>query len=113
MPRRTAPAAPPPRPADPRAALVPFPQLWPARVPLGRPLGPPVAVEAVSCGPYHTAAVTGDGVLYTWGDGLFGKLGHGSHDGAPAPRAVEGLRGCWVVGASCGWWVAGGAKALG
>ena len=34
-------------------------------------------VVAVSCGLYHTAAVTGDGTLYTWGENLSGQLGNG------------------------------------
>jgi alpha-tubulin suppressor-like RCC1 family protein len=43
-------------------------------------------VMAVSCGPYHTAAITEGGLLFTWGNGLFGKLGHGSHDSEYRPR---------------------------
>ncbi|KIY92016.1 putative E3 ubiquitin-protein ligase HERC2 [Monoraphidium neglectum] len=79
-------------------------QLWPARVHLSRPPCPQERVESVACGPYHLAAISSAGVLYTWGDGLFGKLGHGSHDSCAAPRAVDALRGSRVVGVSCGWW---------
>jgi hypothetical protein len=79
-------------------------QVLPARVPVGRLPGASVRIELLACGPYHLAAVSREGVLYTWGDGLFGKLGHGSHDSAAAPRVVEALRGSWVVGAACGWW---------
>lgn len=43
-------------------------------------------VSAVSCGPYHTAAIVEGGLLYTWGNGLFGKLGHGSHESEYRPR---------------------------
>ncbi|GIL48326.1 hypothetical protein Vafri_4613 [Volvox africanus] len=45
-----------------------------------------VKVLAVSCGPYHTAAITEGGLLYTWGNGLFGRLGHGSHRSEYRPR---------------------------
>ena len=45
----------------------------------------------VSCGPYHMAAVTASGRLFTWGDGFAGKLGHGSAESASAPRLVEAL----------------------
>ena len=43
----------------------------------------------VSCGPYHTAAVSAPGALFTWGDGLCGKLGHGTLDSCSEPRQVD------------------------
>ena len=42
----------------------------------------------VSCGPYHSAAVTSSGALFTWGDGLCGKLGHGDQQSISEPRQV-------------------------
>ena len=33
-------------------------------------------VTGVSCGHAHTAAMTNRGILYTWGDGDNGQLGH-------------------------------------
>jgi alpha-tubulin suppressor-like RCC1 family protein len=50
-------------------------------------------VSQVSCGPYHAAAIGSDGRLFTWGDGLFGKLGHGDHCSAFSPRFVTTLAG--------------------
>jgi alpha-tubulin suppressor-like RCC1 family protein len=47
----------------------------------------------VSCGPYHAAAIGSDGRLFTWGDGLFGKLGHGDHCSSHSPRFVTTLAG--------------------
>lgn len=45
----------------------------------------------MSCGPYHTAAYSNNGQLYTWGDGLCGKLGHGNWESTLVPKLVEGL----------------------
>ena len=42
----------------------------------------------VSCGSFHSAAVTSDGCLFTWGNGLCGKLGHGDHRSCSQPRKV-------------------------
>ena len=38
-------------------------------------------VFSVSAGDAHSAAVTADGSLYTWGHGWYGQLGHGVPDG--------------------------------
>jgi hypothetical protein len=50
-------------------------------------------VTCVTCGSYHTAAVTNRGDLYTWGGGMYGKLGHGKGAGCFTPKRVEGLVG--------------------
>jgi len=56
----------------------------------------------VTCGSYHTAAVTGNGDLYTWGGGMYGKLGHGNESGHSNPKRVEGLAGLVVSQIACG-----------
>ena len=58
----------------------------------------------VSCGPYHSAAVSLDGMLYTWGDGLCGKLGHSDWESYNTPKPVEALYGGEVKWVCCGWW---------
>ncbi|KYO41897.1 unc-45-like protein B [Alligator mississippiensis] len=63
-------------------------------------------VRQVNCGSRHTAAVTRQGELYTWGWGKYGQLGHGDRASSDQPRAVayfpaNGLRVEEVV---CGPW---------
>jgi len=59
-------------------------------------------VVQVTCGSYHTAAVAGNGDLFTWGGGMYGKLGHGNESGHSTPRRVEGLVGLAVSEIACG-----------
>ena len=63
-----------------------------------------VRVAAVSTGCEHSAAVTVDGALYTWGHGDGGRLGHGDHAQSPSPRLVEcvALMGCRATAVHCG-----------
>ncbi|BDA49523.1 probable E3 ubiquitin-protein ligase HERC2 at N-terminal half [Coccomyxa sp. Obi] len=61
-------------------------------------------ITQVSCGPYHTAAVSATGALFTWGDGLCGKLGHGTLDSCSEPRQVEALASKRVIHVACGVW---------
>jgi len=37
-------------------------------------------VQEVSCGSEHTAALTTQGLVYTWGEGEGGLLGHGDQE---------------------------------
>ena len=48
-----------------------------------------VVVVQVSCGSRHSAAVTADGVLYTWGSGTDGKLGHGNTESVYTPKVLS------------------------
>lgn len=61
-------------------------------------------VVQATCGSYHTAAVTEDGHLYTWGGGMYGKLGHGNEMGHSTPTRVEALfkDGIKVTSVACG-----------
>eukprot|EP00163_Fabomonas_tropica_P003533 TRINITY_DN1302_c0_g1_i2.p1 TRINITY_DN1302_c0_g1~~TRINITY_DN1302_c0_g1_i2.p1 ORF type:complete len:2219 (+),score=807.59 TRINITY_DN1302_c0_g1_i2:52-6657(+) len=56
----------------------------------------------IGCGSYHTAALTENGEVYTWGWGEDGRLGHGVEDNELTPRMVETLRGERVVQVACG-----------
>ena len=59
-------------------------------------------VTHVTCGSYHTAAVSSNGDLFTWGGGMYGKLGHGNESGHSTPRRVETLVGLTIVDIACG-----------
>ncbi|XP_071732483.1 PH, RCC1 and FYVE domains-containing protein 1-like [Rutidosis leptorrhynchoides] len=64
-------------------------------------------VDSVSCGEYHTCAVSSCGDLYTWGDGSHnaGLLGHGTDVSHWIPKRVSGpLEGIQVLSVSCGNW---------
>lgn len=45
----------------------------------------------LSVGYRHSAAVTEDGELYTWGEGEHGRLGHGDSNGRHIPTLVKDL----------------------
>eukprot|EP00929_Paragymnodinium_shiwhaense_P114655 TRINITY_DN83117_c0_g1_i1.p1 TRINITY_DN83117_c0_g1~~TRINITY_DN83117_c0_g1_i1.p1 ORF type:complete len:700 (+),score=159.05 TRINITY_DN83117_c0_g1_i1:182-2281(+) len=59
-------------------------------------------IRHVSCAEHHCAAVSESGVLYTWGGGQNGRLGHGGTDSEAFPKAVDALVGQHVVQVSCG-----------
>jgi E3 ubiquitin-protein ligase HERC2 len=60
-------------------------------------------VMQVSCGCSHTACITEDGSLYTWGSGGSGKLGHGSLATVAVPHHVYGSGDQITVGVvTCG-----------
>ena len=40
-------------------------------------------VVFVAAGGSHSAAITEDGALYTWGKGSYGRLGHGEQASVP------------------------------
>uniref|UniRef100_A0A1B0AIV8 HECT-type E3 ubiquitin transferase n=1 Tax=Glossina pallidipes TaxID=7398 RepID=A0A1B0AIV8_GLOPL len=46
---------------------------------------------ALGSGDSHTLAVTTTGLVFSWGDGDFGKLGNGSCNGSQPPQLIEAL----------------------
>jgi E3 ubiquitin-protein ligase HERC2 len=50
-----------------------------------------VKCVSVSCGATHTAALTEDGVVFTWGGGESGQLGHGEKQRVLVATPVRGL----------------------
>ncbi|XP_037631297.1 probable E3 ubiquitin-protein ligase HERC6 [Sebastes umbrosus] len=58
-------------------------------VPALKPLG----VSFISCGEAHTAVLTQDGEVFTFGEGSHGQLGHRSSANEVRPRLLDGLDG--------------------
>ena len=48
-------------------------------------------IQHISAGYRHSAAVTQDGDVFTWGEGDYGKLGHGDSNGRSVPTQVRDL----------------------
>uniref|UniRef100_A0A2P2M546 RCC1-like domain-containing protein n=1 Tax=Rhizophora mucronata TaxID=61149 RepID=A0A2P2M546_RHIMU len=64
-----------------------------------------VKITQVSCGEYHTAAISEGGEVYTWGLGNMGQLGHTSlqsGDKELLPRRVVALDGVFIKNVACG-----------
>lgn len=55
-----------------------------------------------SCGTTYSAVITSNGELFTFGQGRFGKLGHGNSDDKPIPTLVTALKSHKIVDVSCG-----------
>ncbi|XP_070686886.1 probable E3 ubiquitin-protein ligase HERC4 [Pempheris klunzingeri] len=56
----------------------------------------------VSCGKDHTAILTKDGAVFTFGSGQYGQLGHNSFSDELRPRLVAELWGAKVTRIACG-----------
>jgi len=61
-------------------------------------------VLGVAVGGQHSLALTADGAAWSWGDGFFGKLGHGDEQEQLLPNKIEALAGQRVVAVSAGAW---------
>ena len=54
-------------------------------------------------GYHHSAGITIEGELYTWGRGVFGQLGHGNNQSTSNPQLVSGLSKYRISQVACGW----------
>ncbi|KAI8034196.1 hypothetical protein M5D96_013047 [Drosophila gunungcola] len=59
-------------------------------------------IRDVACGSSHSAAISSQGELYTWGLGEYGRLGHGDNTTQLKPKLVAALAGKRVVQVACG-----------
>ena len=66
------------------------------------PSGDNMEWTQIECGVNHTAAVTKEGVLLTWGYNVCGKLGHGDQKSSDTPTRVAKLDGLVITHVSCG-----------
>ncbi|XP_077938590.1 putative E3 ubiquitin-protein ligase HERC4 isoform X1 [Gasterosteus aculeatus] len=57
----------------------------------------------ISCGKEHTAVLTKNGAVFTFGSGQYGQLGHNSFCDELRPRLVAELFGAKVTKIACGW----------
>uniref|UniRef100_A0A0A9CB76 Uncharacterized protein n=1 Tax=Arundo donax TaxID=35708 RepID=A0A0A9CB76_ARUDO len=63
-----------------------------------------VQVLSVACGSWHSALITSSGKVFTFGDGVFGTLGHGNRESVAYPKEVETLSGFRTMKVACGLW---------
>ncbi|KMZ64078.1 Regulator of chromosome condensation (RCC1) family with FYVEzinc finger domain [Zostera marina] len=63
-----------------------------------------IQVHLIACGTWHSALVTTNGKLFTFGDGSFGVLGHGDRESSLYPREVEYLSKSKTLKVACGAW---------
>nr|CAB3252595.1 ZF(ZZ)-8 zinc finger protein [Phallusia mammillata] len=63
---------------------------------------PEKVIVDISCGSGHSAAIGSTGTLYTWGHGVYGRLGHGNNHTILKPKPVQALKELQVVQVACG-----------
>ncbi|XP_048453850.1 E3 ubiquitin-protein ligase HERC2 [Rhincodon typus] len=57
---------------------------------------------ACGSGDAQTLCLTDDDIVWSWGDGDYGKLGRGGSDGCKVPMKIDSLTGLGVVKVECG-----------
>ncbi|KAK1418881.1 hypothetical protein QVD17_28031 [Tagetes erecta] len=63
-----------------------------------------IQVISVACGNWHSALVTSEKRLFTFGDGTYGALGHGDRESVKVPKEVASLTGLKTLKVACGIW---------
>ncbi|KAJ6392886.1 hypothetical protein OIU77_022380 [Salix suchowensis] len=62
-------------------------------------------VQAIACGRQHVALVTKQGEVFSWGEELGGRLGHGVDSDVSHPKFVDGLKNLNVELVACGEYI--------
>jgi len=57
----------------------------------------------IACGGFHSAVITHDGKMYTFGGGEHGQLGHGDKVNKLRPTLVQALENIVLQQITCGW----------
>ncbi|XP_047310627.1 PH, RCC1 and FYVE domains-containing protein 1-like [Impatiens glandulifera] len=61
-------------------------------------------VLSVACNAWHSALITTNGRLFTFGDGTFAALGHGDRESVSYPKEVHFPNGLKTIKVACGVW---------
>ncbi len=61
-----------------------------------------IGVVDIACGSAHSACITSQGHVLTWGKGRYGRLGHGDSEDQLQPKIVEALLGYRAIELACG-----------
>lgn len=54
-------------------------------------------IRDIACGSSHSACITSNGELYTWGQGDNGRLGHGDSTTQLRPKLVRIISNNWTI----------------
>ena len=57
----------------------------------------------MSASEQHSACIVGEGNMFTWGKGEFGRLGHGDEENRTTPQCVEDLADKQITHHDCGF----------
>jgi len=63
-----------------------------------------IHIASVACGQQHSLAIDQNGMVYSWGYGSYGQLGHGTMENEKSPKLVKKMAGLNCVSIACGYW---------
>jgi len=59
-------------------------------------------ISKVALGSYHACAISSFGLIFSWGRGINGQLGHGSMGNEEIPKQIEALERVQIIDIDCG-----------